>query len=331
MNALGSTSWPKYYTPSKKNAKAWKSTHAEVNLEHSSGWLVGGVVRSEGSLKISTDLVDAMALAELRADPQATRSFQLQAQTKLWAGRGIQVKTPWQELVTDTGWKASIQGQWLQLTKLRQASGSGVINYSPTSGYLSDISFEKNYSSTRGYFLSPPDSNGIAGSVSLFARKEYENHDFIEVELIDFASLIKWNLVRENANLNNLSSPDIPQGIQGVRRNIQVNEHMDKFYKVRWAKSFPNGASFINQGRWILEMNHRNDLNQAWLGWSTRNFSHDPMHPSQDWAMSIAHDPLLGGTRVALTKSGGYFQYATDKFGKEAHIHSMQIGWSTHF
>lgn len=331
MTELGSKNWPNYYTPSSKNAKAWKSTSAETNLEHSSGWAVGGIIRSEASLNISPDLVDAMALADLRTDPQTTRRFQLQAQTKSWAGRGVQIKTPWQTLGTTTSWKGRIQGQWLEATKLRQATGEGVINYSPTSGYLSDVSYSKNYASTKGYFLSPPDNKGVAGSLSFFARKELENQDFMDVELIDFASLIKWNLVRENASLNNLSSPDIPQGIQGVRKNIQFKERMDKTYKVRWAQSFPNHQSFIGQGRWILEANHRSDLTQAWLGWGTGNFSFDPRRPSKGWAMSVAHDPLLGGSRLIVTNWGGYLQFASDKFSKQSHIHSIQIGWGTHF
>lgn len=331
ITMLGTDSWPHYYKPTSKSAKAWQSSQAEVNLEHPSGWLVGGLVRSEASLNISSGLVDAMALATLRTDPQAARSFQLDAQTKSWAGRGLQVKTPWQELGADSSWKGRIQGQWLQTTKLRQISGDGVINYSPSSGYLSDIHYVKNYNTTKGYFLSPPDKNGVAASLSLFARKELENQDFIDIELMDFASQIKWNLVNENANLNNVNSPDIPQGLQGIRKNTQYKERMDRTYKVRWAQSFPNDPSFIGKGRWILEANHRADLSQAWLGWGTANFSYDPSRASKELAFSVAHDPLLGGSRMIVSKWGGYLHYATDKLGNQAHVHSVQIGWGTHF
>jgi hypothetical protein len=331
MTVLSSDSWPNYYHPTKKTAKAWRSVSAESNLVHPSGWQIGGLIRSESNLSTSSDTVDAMALAALNTHPKDSRVFQLQAELKSWSGRGLQVKSPWHFLDSEKSWSMKIQGQWLQLTKLRQASGAGFINYSEATGYLSDINYSRNYHTNSSYFLPRADSNGVAGSLSFFLKKDLADESFVDLEALDLISKLKWNLVSESANFNSLATNDIPQGIQGVRKNMQYNQRMDQAFKFRWGQTFSESDSILRHGRWIAELNHRNTLNQAWLGWSTRNFSNDPTRATYGWAMSIAHDPLLGGTRAILSKSGAYLQYATDKLGKEAHVNSIQLGWQANF
>jgi hypothetical protein len=34
---------------------------------------------------------------------------------------------------------------------------------------------------------------------------------------------------------------------------------------------------------------------------------------------------------MIVSKWGGYLHYATDQLGNQAHVHSVQIGWGTHF
>jgi hypothetical protein len=331
ITALGSDSWPNYYSPSTKDAKAWQSVSAEMLIEHTSGWQLGGIVRSEASLAASSGLVDAMALAALRSSPATARNFQLQVQTKSWAGQGLQTKTPWLNIDESKTWSARLQAQWLQLSKLREASGAGVINYSPSNGYVTDLNYVKNYNSSSNSFLSPVDSTGVGRSMSVFLKKDLTNQDFFEIELIDVISQLQWNMVGETGGLNTMVTGDIPHGVEGGQKNILFKQRMDPTYRVRWGTSFPYSDNLLMHGRWLMEVDRRNDLNQAWFGWSTQNFSYDQSRASQGWGMSLTHDVVLGGTKLALTKSGGYIQYATDKLGQEAHVHSVQLGFRINF
>jgi hypothetical protein len=331
VTALGTDSWPNYYSHTPRDAKAWHSFLLEMNAEHESGWQFGGVLRSEASVTASSGMVDAMALAAQKSDPSGQTSFALKAKTKSWDGRGLQVKSPWQILDQSQTWSGRVQIQWLQLTKLREASGSGVINFSPTTGYTSDLNYNKNYSSTRNVFLSPPDSTGVGGSMSLFLRKDLKNQDYIDLEVWDAVSRLQWNMVGENAGLKLLPSDALPHGVQGRQYNTASSQRMDATYKARWGQSFQETNSFLDKGRWLVELERRSDLHQTWFGWSTKNFSYDQTKSTPTWGASVTHDVVLGATKIAVTNSSWYAQYATDKLSKEAHIRSMQLGWRSNF
>jgi hypothetical protein len=331
VTALGSDSWPNYYAHTQRDAKAWHSLLLEMNAEHESGWQFGGVLRSEASIVASSGLVDAMALAAQKADPNRQTTFALQAKTKSWNGRGLQIKSPWTSLDESQTWSGRIQLQWLQLIKLREASGSGVINYSPTTGYTSDLNYNKNYNSSYNIFLSAPDNTGVGKSLSVFLRKNLKNQDYVDLEIWDAVSILQWNMVGENAGLKRLPTDTLPRGVQGTQYNIASSQHMDATYKVRWGQSFQEINNFFNQGRWLVELDRRSDLHQTWLGWSTTNFSYDQSKASSEWGVSLTHDVVLGGSKIAVTKSSWYALYATDKLGKEAHIRSMQLGWRSSF
>jgi hypothetical protein len=331
ITRLGADDWPNYYRPTQKDAKAWRSFSFEVNATHPSGWLVGSVIRSEASLTASAGAVDAAALAAQKTDPIGNKNLQLHADSKAWSGRGLQVKTPWHRLDDAKEWSTRLQMQWLELTKFREASINGVIDYTPSSGYLSNLNYIKNCNSTNNNFLSPSASHGAGFSGSLYFRKDLGLQDYLDIELLDVLSRLKWNLVNETASLNTTISDTVPHGIEGIQKNILLQRRMDPMYKVRWGTSFPHSEGVLGAGRWGMELNSRNDLHQAWLGWSTNNFSYDSRYISPEWAISLAHDPVLGGTRVALTQLGFYLQYETDHLSKDAHIRSLQLGWRSSF
>jgi hypothetical protein len=331
ITALGSDNWPNYYRPSQKEAKAWRSFSFEVNAEHASGWLLGGVIRSETSLTASAGAVDAAALAAQKTDPTSHKNFQLHADSQAWNGRGLQVKTPWLKFDEAQGWSTRLQMQWLQLTKLRDASINGVIDYTPSSGYVSNLNYIKNYNSTTNSFLSPSASQGTGVAGSIYFRKDLGHQDYLDIELLDVLSQLKWDLLSETASLNTTVTDTVPHGIEGIQKNFALQRRIDPTYKVRWGTTFPDSQGLLQSGRWMLELNSRNNLHQTWLGWSTHNFSYDPRYLSPEWAINFAHDPLLGGTKVAVTKYGLYLQYATDQLNKEAHIRSIQVGWRSNF
>jgi hypothetical protein len=334
VDALGSRAWADRYRPSDQTSRAWRSLGAQINLQHPNGSAVGLLIRSEADLSASADTVAAAALVEQKRVPAENRAFLLEAGFKSWTGHGLHAHTPWLSLpLIDSGLRLRLNGQLLQLTRLRQGSGGGFLNYSPLLGYESNLSYERNYHTTRQSFMAAPEATGLGYSVSLQLQRAWEDGMQVHLELRDIHSNLRWTLLKESTTLTAYPSNDIPVDYRGQSQRQTTAHRMEPSVGFAWHGAKQGADRLMGAGKWTAQLQHRNKLTQMFFGRASSGYpavaSDQPADRALNWHLAI--DPINAAWMAQGSWRGLSLAYGSHMVSNRAYYRLVQMRGSWQF
>jgi hypothetical protein len=324
--ALDHDGWQQLVPIGPDTARAAQRVNAVLGAEHSSGWRLGALARSQAAVAVSSDALSlAQAIAGDRS-PAADTSFGLGASYVGWRGRGFTVGIPWQS-VGSNDWQWTADAQWLQLTDFRYTQLEGTALYqSSTQTYGFDVSSDRASRGITGPFLGISGVKGVGYSVSFAAKGQITPKVQVSFKAEDLLSRLRWGqLAREQLSLNTQVQRrradgflDYAPAISG-RQSIQaVSARMGARYDTQLAWQYaPTSAA---SARW-----HRlAGMNEYWLGWSTR-------WPERSISLQLGLEAVRQAVAARLTWNGFYVNVGSDGKGTVSQYRHIGLGWELRF
>lgn len=327
VDALDTPAWADQYRPSDKFSRAWRSLGAQVNIHLPSGSAVGLLIRSEADLSASADTVAAAALAEQKRVPSQDQEFLLEARFKSWTGHGLYAHTPWLGVPLGSDFRVRLSGQVLQLTRLRQGSGGGYLNYSPSLGYESNLRYERSYHTASHSFVAAPQATGLGYSLSLQLQREWADGSQIHLDLRDIHSSLRWTLLKESTTLTAYQSNNIPLDYRGQNQRQAIALRMEPSLGFAWHGAQQGADSPVGAGKWTAQLQHRNKLNRIFLGRASSDYAAAPSDEKGNRTLGwlVAIDPVHAAWMAQASWRGLSLTYGSHMASNSAYYRLMQI------
>jgi hypothetical protein len=209
------------------------------------------------------------------------------------------------------GLRASLDVQWLQLSKLRRDALSGAVSYSGAGAYDALLNADRVGAQITGPFLPSSDAHGWGSSVSLALEAEPVPEWHMGLRADDLWSRLNWGrLARETSVLNTQVTTRAPDGtldfaplVSGQQQLSQVKATMG----TRWTATVRRALrdDDTSWGQWNAKWTHWAGMDETWLGWQSRAA---PVGWQWHWAL----EPRRGVVAVGAQWRGLQVGLATD-------------------
>lgn len=329
--ALDRADWPSYRSGEPVHAHAWRSIRAELNATHSTGWRMAALARTEAWIDASADAVSLAAYEATRTDPKIAQKYSPEAHSQGWQGAGIMLGTPWFTLDQAGRWRWQVNGELLQLQKLRTAEVAGTVVYQGGGAYEFDLSSQRANTSISGPYLAPSGATGIGATFSLALQGQPAEGWLVQLRADDLASQLYWSdLATDTNTLNSQVISRTPDGyleygplIKGKKELLQTKRRIGVNWQARiaWAPFEHNGQL----GSATLRASRKAGINQTWIGWEGSNAG----RASPQWRVEF--EPSMYAAKAELFWGGWQISVASDVKGLATQYRQLGLGWQTDF
>lgn len=276
VQALDKSNWFQGLRGIEHPSRAAQRVEGGVRATHPSGWQFGWVGRSQVTLLASGDAVELAALNASGQDPANGRVLSIQAQTLGWTGQGLSVATPWWPVASKWGVKARVQGQWMQLSKLRHNSLAGQVAYQGGGAYDARLQTDRVGAQMTGPFLAASDAHGWGAGLSLGLSAEPAEGWKVALRADDLWSRLAWGrLARETSVLNTQVTTRAADGtldFAPLVKGQHIQSTVSAAMGARWSLSAARAvnADAPQWGRWSARWTRWAGMDERWLTWFSR-------------------------------------------------------------
>jgi hypothetical protein len=220
-----------------------------------------------------------------------------------------------------------LSGQVLQLTRLRQGSGGGYLNYSPSLGYESNLRYERSYHTASHSFVAAPQATGMGYSLSLQLKREWADGSQIHLDLRDIHSSLRWTLLKESTTLTAYQSNNIPLDYRGQNQRQAIALRMEPSLGFAWHGAQQGADSPVGAGKWTAQLQHRNKLNRIFLGRASSDYAAAPSDEKGNRTLGwlVAIDPVHAAWMAQASWRGLSLAYGSHMASNSAYYRLMQI------
>ena len=325
--ALDRPDWADHLSTHTTNARAFRAIKVELSATHPTGWRIATLTRAEAWLHANADAVTLAALDAKGTNPDAVRSFSLNARSQSWQGDGFMLGSPWWPLDSAGLWQWKTDVAWLQLKQFRAAELAGDVYYRGGGKYDFDLHSQSSNTGITSPFLPVSGISGTGESLSLALQGQLAPRWRVQLRADDVVSRLQWlNMATDTNALNSQVTSRAPDGsldyaplLKGKKTLRQLESQIGAYWQAQMAWTVNDSG--VQPSALILRTTSKADINQLWLGWD----SGEGVRTTPHWR--IEFEPSWQAVKLDLSWRGVQVVLTTDAKGLNTQCQQVKISW----